>query len=536
MPHKLFQDFFEEYLQIFPSAGSYLGYRKFDRSLENFMSRKTSDAWKKIVNKYIRLTRSFKDQDINIEAFKWYLNKEKKDFENITWMMPLSSYENEVVALVFFNKQFYPLKTRTDLVNLTNRYKSMTHLTYSAINSMKDGINRGVVLPQMIATLLLSDLRGFYKTGKYRIPFLFHVDEITRAKYENSVRLYGNSIKYLIKYIEKVYLPQCRETMGLCYLPSGKATYRNIVKRETTLDISPNEVFAYGLKEVERLLNEFHRLKVKLGYDEKTSFHTFCKNIMNNPNHYAKDVETLLQGFEDAKKKIRKTIMKRYFSKNVKTSYIISSVPSHMSDSSAGAFYYSGNYNEGRGHVFINTRDLKENPLYSTYVLSVHEGEPGHHYQFQRMIEEGVKPEYVFGFNANGFVEGWALYVESLGEYSDIEYFGKLCYEMLRAVRLVVDVGVHYYGWSWDHAFKYMKNHLPMKASEIKKELIRYICIPGQALSYKIGEKVFKELRDECLSSGGDLKTFHDIVLKNGVLPLTVLKSHVHKLYDVKQK
>jgi uncharacterized protein (DUF885 family) len=401
---------------------------------------------------------------------------------------------------------------------------------------MKDGVTRGVVLPHMIATLLLSDLKSFLQSGKYRISFSFAVNALVKAKYEHTVKLYANSIKYLIKYIEKIYLPQCRQTLGLCYVPFGKTTYRNIVKRETTLDISPNEVFAYGLQEVERLMNEFHVLKVKLGYGEKVSFHSFCQHIMNDPKHYAKDVDTLLQGFEDAKKKIRRTIMKRHFSRNVKKSYIISSVPSHMSDSSAGAFYYSGNYNDGRGRVFINTRDLQENPLYSTYVLSVHEGEPGHHYQFQRMIEDGIKPEYVFGFNANGFVEGWALYVESLGEYSDIEYFGKLCYEMLRAVRLVVDVGVHYYGWSWDHAFKYMKNYLPMKASEIKKELVRYICIPGQAVSYKIGEKVFKELRDVCLLSGGDLKTFHDVVLKNGILPLSVLKSHVHKIYNVKQK
>lgn len=226
--------------------------------------------------------------------------------------------------------------------------------------------------------------------------------------------------------------------------------------------------------------------------------------------------------------------MKDNFHTPLKTNYEIKAVPKDMEGSAAGAFYYAGNYQKGRGVFYVNTRDLRENPLYSAYVLSLHEGQPGHHYQFQYMIEKNIPESIVFAFSAEGFVEGWALYVENLGKYTPIERFGKLSYEMLRAVRLVVDVGVHYYGWTWAKALKYMIANVPVQKSELESELMRYISIPGQACSYKMGERLFKQLAEAFVKKGvGDIKEYHEAVLEHGVIPLEVLKEHFKKRFGV---
>ena len=147
------------------------------------------------------------------------------------------------------------------------------------------------------------------------------------------------------------------------------------------------------------------------------------------------------------------------------------------------------------------------------------------------MKEKGIPQDKIYFFHSNGFVEGWALYVESLGDYTKEELFGKFVFEMLRAVRLVVDVGIHYYGWSFEKALTYMKKHLYMTESEIKTELIRYICNPGQAVSYKMGERVFFELRD--LYKDHNIKDFHQDVLSQGILPLDLLKKNLYKKHRV---
>ncbi len=174
------------------------------------------------------------------------------------------------------------------------------------------------------------------------------------------------------------------------------------------------------------------------------------------------------------------------------------------------------------------------------YALSLHEAEPGHHYQFQYMIDAKVPIHKIFAVSGNAFVEGWALYAESLGEY-DLKdklglykYVGRLTYEMFRAVRLVVDTGMHYYGWSFAKCLRFMSKHLAMSRSEIITELERYACIPGQALAYKIGELTFQRLKKEYLQAfqhnKNAIKEFHKIVLEDGVLPLKILEDKLRRI------
>ncbi len=532
---KLFTDFFKEYLELYPSTGSFLGYRKFDNRLENYLSQYLSDKWKKLLLEYKKKLNKIKNQNIHSESLEWYINNEIRSFNNL-WMIPLTPYENEITSLIFFNKHFYPCKNEEDIQNLVLRYKAMRKIIISCKVAMRDGIKHRITLPKRLCKILIDDLKKFYNQKDYIIKIPRH---LVTEDYKMVLIEYGITFKNLIEFVEKIYLPKCRNTLGICYLPSGDKTYKNILINQTSLDdATPRNIFLYGMSEVERLKNEFAKNKEELGYSNLT-FYQFYKAILTDPKYYATTKEELFAYYHKKQKEIKNTIIKKYFKNSLHYSYKIKSIPKDIEKSSIAAFYYSGSYKKkrfndriSRGTFFINTRDLKENPLYSAYVLSLHEGEPGHHYQYEYMIEKHI-PEYnIFAFESNGFIEGWGLYCESLGDYTPIEKFGKLSYEMLRAVRLVVDVGIHYYGWTWNKSLKFMTDHIPMQKSELESELIRYISIPGQAVSYKIGERFFLNLRDKFLmNKKGDIKDFHNEILDNGILPLSILEKYFSKKF-----
>lgn len=209
-----------------------------------------------------------------------------------------------------------------------------------------------------------------------------------------------------------------------------------------------------------------------------------------------------------------------------------------MEDSSAGAFYVPSSYRPGdfEGTFYVNTRNLRENPIYSMYSLSLHEG--FHHYQSQYMIEKKVPSYMIFGISNNSYAEGIALYAEELGDYSDpVEEFGFLTSAIFRAARLVVDTGIHWYGWTWRKAVDYMTYHVPLSAGEITTEVERYICYPAQALCYSIGRKVFVENREKYLRAfPGDIKGYHRLILEDGVLPLHLITSKVEHVIQIRKK
>ena len=526
----IYADFYREFLDMYPSMGSYLGHRQYDDRYENFLSKSLSSKWKELMKRYKLRAHNTRDSSVHAKAFLWFLNNELYQYTNL-WLIPLTPFDNAITSMVFSNRKFYPLHSQHDVRNLAIRYQQMIKIITTCRAIMKEGIRRKVVLPKMLCGLLLKDLKTFYENKDYiiKVP-----NSMITEHYRDVLVEYASCLAHFIGFIEKEYLPKCRRTLGLCHLPNGRKNYEKIVKGETTLDVTPQEIFAYGQEEVDRIRGEFSKVKHQLGHHD-LNFKEFCNKVMKDSNHYPKSVEQLMAYYEAQRKRIRHTVIKENFYDSIKDTYRILAVPNDMQDSSVAAFYYAGNYKKHKkghknvhGTFYVNTRNLQESPLYSAYVLSLHEGEPGHHYQFEYMIEKNI-PEYsVFAFNSDGFVEGWALYAETLGDYSPLERFGKLTYEMLRAVRLVVDVGIHYYGWSWTKALMYMQKHIPMQVSELTSELIRYVSIPGQAVAYKMGERCFKQLRDTflCINKDKSIKDFHEAVLENGIIPLEVLKDH----------
>lgn len=502
----IIKSYFQKELDLHPSYASFIGFSKYNDRIENFLSEDIRNINNKIDIEYYNKALLLNNKNnIQIQSFLYYLKNSIELNKSKLWLMPLSSYDNIITSLVRDDVEFYNFKTKKDIINAVKRYSVFPEIVKSCILLLKKGIENNMVIPKFICENIIIDLEKYIKLKLY-----IH-SEIKNNEYENILK---DSILDLIDFLKNTYVHKCRNTIGICHLPNGKNIYKKLVRDYSTLKITPEEIYKYGLEEVTRIKQELKNIKDILGYDP-----------IKSKENYAKTKTELINIFKEKQKIIIRDIMHEKFEYQLKNHISLKITPKNDEKNSAGAYYYSGNYTQKRkGKFFINTGNLKSIPLNTILVLSLHESEPGHHYQFQYMIENNIPIENIFLFQSTGFIEGWGLYSESLYDnYSDTEKYGKLTFEILRAVRLVVDVGVHYYGWSFNKAFKYMKDNIPSDEDSLRIELIRYITIPGQAVCYKLGERFFKMKQKEFLKKGGNIKDFHTLVLKNGILPLELL-------------
>jgi uncharacterized protein (DUF885 family) len=269
----------------------------------------------------------------------------------------------------------------------------------------------------------------------------------------------------------------------------------------------------------------------------KGDFHAFTKYLLTDPKFYYTDAESLLSGYRDVAKRIDPELV-RFFGRIPRLPYGVRAVPAYAEKSQAGAYYEPGSLKAGRpGYFFANTYDLPGRPKWGMETLTLHEAVPGHHFQIALAQEAEDLPEFRKNGGYNAFAEGWALYAESLGYemgfFKDpYQNFGHLGDEMLRAVRLVVDTGLHSMNWSREQSIKYFEENTGNPPHDIEVEVDRYIVWPSQALGYKIGQLKIRELRsyaEKELGQKFDLRAFHDEVLKNGALPLSVLETHIQE-------
>jgi uncharacterized protein (DUF885 family) len=501
--------YFDDIIKLNPSFGSFLGYRKYDGDYENSLSPEYRKKYRTLLQKY----KNTKDKVLRYEV-KMGL----RGFKYKLYQIPFVSHNNEIINFTFFNQTFYPLKTALDYENLVRRHEKFMECIDSGIANMREGMKCGMVLPKIICEKMIAGLEAFYKRKGYLISI--------PKKYEYIFEEYGSKIKELIQFLKGEYLKKCIAGVGVCDLPNGKEIYRYLVKAQTTTNRTPEDIYAFGLKEVNRIKGELEKLKRKMGF--KCSLLEFYKKMKADPKNYCATKDGVVQEYARIGEEIRETVLRKYFWDEV-APYELIKVPKDMEEGNAGAFYYPGN-KKRVGTFYINTRDIRENPKYSMMALTLHEGIPGHHYQYRYMIEKKIPFYKIYGIEGSAYAEGWGLYAESLGEYDDYSYFGRLSYEIFRALRLVVDTGIHYYGWSYKRAIDYMMKYLSFEQSEIDSEVERYICIPAQALCYKIGETVIKGLRDDYMrGEGADIRDFHRKILENGVVPLDILKENFRK-------
>jgi uncharacterized protein (DUF885 family) len=350
------------------------------------------------------------------------------------------------------------------------------------------------------------------------------------AAYRDSV---APAFRRLSAYLRDKYVPRARTTTGMRDLPNGMAWYQVRARASTTTDLTPAQIHAIGLAEVKRIRGQMDSVIAASGF--KGSFAEFVQFLRTDPRFYWTTSEDLIRGSRELMKRIDPELTK-LFGTLPRLTYGVSPIPSYAERSQTTAYYQPGSPLAHRaGTYFVNTYNLPARPKWEMEALSLHEAVPGHHLQIALAQElEGV-PEFRRFGGYTAFVEGWGLYSESLGGelglYTDpYGKFGQLTYEMWRAIRLVIDTGIHTMGWTREQAIDYFKANAAKTEHDITVEVDRYIVWPGQALAYKIGELRIKELRAYATSTLGsrfDIRAFHDQVLGAGAVPLDVLEARI---------
>jgi uncharacterized protein (DUF885 family) len=416
---------------------------------------------------------------------------------------------------------------------------------------MRKGSEIGVVQPRILMEKTLPQFEAhlvkdveesvFYNPIK-KFPSDFAEEEKTRLAEEYSEAIKKQIIptyKKLYDFIKDEYLSECRETIGLSELPDGEKWYAYEIRRITTTNLTPEEIFGIGANEIERIKKEINRIREQVGF--RGEMQDFFEYLKKDESFYFTDKEALLKGYEELRERVCSRLPE-LFEIMPKADFEIKPVEKFREKTAAGAQYMGPAPDGSRPGVFyVNTYDLKAHPKYGMTTLFLHEVSPGHHFQISLQQEQKDLPKFRRFGGYTGYVEGWALYAESLGKemglYKDpYQYYGHLSAEMFRAIRLVVDVGMHMKGWSREKALTFFMENLCAVESESVAEIERYIAIPGQALSYKIGQLEISKLRNKAAKKLGlkfDIKAFHDEILKDGALPLDVLEVKMDEWIDI---
>jgi uncharacterized protein (DUF885 family) len=438
-----------------------------------------------------------------------------------------------------------PARTVEDYENIVARLRGVPALVDGTLERLEKGLAAGVTpprvtlrdVPDQVKNLLTEDpmasalLKPFTAMPE-SIPAPDR-DRLTRE----AVRVYQEqaapAFRKLHRYLAETYVPAARESIAASALPDGQAWYAFMAKQYTTTNMTPDQIHELGLSEVKRIRAEMDKVIASTGF--KGSFEEFLVFLRTDPRFYYDKPEDLVTGYRDIAKRIDPALVK-LFGTLPRLPYGVIPMPSYAEKSQTTAYYEDGNPEAGRpGYYTVNTYDLKSRPKWEMEALTLHEAVPGHHLQIALAQEQKDVPEWRRFDGYTAFVEGWALYAESLGPELGLfqdpySKFGQLTYEMWRAVRLVVDTGMHAKGWTRDQAIDYFKTNAGKTEHDIVVEVDRYIVTPGQALAYKIGELKIKELRAMAAKELGDrfdVRAFHDQVLANGALPLDVLEANI---------
>ena len=440
------------------------------------------------------------------------------------------------------------------LENQLARLKALPTEVNNVMALLEEGLAKGVTPPQItlrdvpqqvINQIPEEALKSPLLGGFVNLPPTISGEKGLELRAE-AAKVYAAEVRpaflRLEKFLSEKYLPGARRTIAASELPNGKAWYAWRIKTQTSTDLTAQQVHDIGLAEVKRIRSEMERVKAEAGF--KGTLAEFFTYLRTDPKFYFTDKEELLRTYRDIAKRADPQLMK-LFKTLPRTPYGILPVPAYAEKSQTTAYYYPGAPEVGRpGYFFANTYALDTRPKWEMEPLTLHEAVPGHHLQIALAQEMGELPEFRRHSGYTAFVEGWGLYSESLGEemgfYTDPHAkFGQLTYEMWRAIRLVVDTGMHALGWSRQQAIDFFKENAGKSEHDIVVEVDRYIVWPGQALAYKLGELKIKELRAYATKELGakfDVRLFHDEVLRNGAVPLSVLDTHIKEWVAAQKK
>jgi len=547
----LLDDSWEFGLQESPTFATHVGDHRFNDQL----SHETIADQQRRLAKYreclarlkgIDRAKLTKTDGINYDIFQRILNNDIAEAEFEMYLIPISNRWGFHISFPELPQQV-PLNTTKDYENYVARLQEFSRVTDENIELLRAGIKKGLVLPSVvlegykdsITAHIVDDPTESLLYGPFE-DFSERVSESDQKRLSDAGReavlsSVVPSYKKFLEFMEKEYVPNCRGSIAASALPNGRDYYRHRVKLYTTLDITPDEVHATGQSEVKRIRAEMDEIIKRVGFEG--DFAAFVEHLRNESRFYAETPEQLMKETAFVLKKMDGQLPK-LFKTLPRTPYGIREIPAYIAPKTTTAYYQqpSGDGSQA-GFYYVNTFNLKSRPLYGIEALSLHEAVPGHHLQLALQQELTDIPQFRRFSPITAFIEGWALYAERLGlevgfyedPYSD---FGRLTYENWRACRLVVDTGMHYFGWTRKQAIDFMASNTALSMHNIEAEVDRYISWPGQALAYKTGELKIRELRAKAekeLGDAFDIREFHEVVLGSGAIPLDVLDANVNE-------
>jgi uncharacterized protein (DUF885 family) len=462
-------------------------------------------------------------------------------------LMPLFQIQSLhlYVAQLAAGGSVQPFKTVEDYDNWLKRVDNYLAFLDTCIEKMKEGMSKDIVAPKVLTEKMIPQLDEFISNTVeehlFYKPILSMSDDINQDKRNRIAADYSNMItsklkpKYteLQQFLVNDYLPACRETDGIGALPNGSETYDYLIKLHTTTNMTADEIHELGKSEVARILVEMETAKNKMGFDGDIK--AFFEFVRNSPEQMPfAEPQQVIDNFNEIKSRINNRF-NEVFDLKPKADFVVRRTEAFR-EASASAEYTPGTKDASRPGIFyVPIPDVRKYNKYAAEALFLHEAIPGHHYQLSLQQENTELPEFLHPESLGVFVEGWALYAESLGSelglYEDpIQYFGMLSMEMHRAIRLVVDTGIHSKGWTREQAIQYSLENEAESEESVIAEIERYMATPGQALSYKIGQLKIRELRTKAENKLGDkfrLPEFHNQVLNSGSLPLVLLEDKI---------
>jgi uncharacterized protein (DUF885 family) len=551
----LFDEFFERGLELDPLRATAIGdyryndrlansigsaYRAANRSLDEEFLARLLEIDREPLSRQDQLSYDmFKlDREISIEGDRFPGH-----------LQPINQFYSMTGIFVQLGSgtSLHPFKTVKHYDDWLARIDDFVVYVDQAINNMQQGMRQGVVQPRVLMAKVVPQLEsqivGRAEDSSFYAPIDNMPDEFGDDDRGRLAVAFKDAIeskiipayKRLNNFVGDEYLGAARETVGLFDLPDGRDWYAYNVKQITTTDLTPDEIHRIGLDEVERIHSEMHGVMQQVGFEG--DLHDFFDFLNADDQFYFDEAEELIQGYRDMSDRIDE-LSRTLFDVSPKTAFEVRRIESFREKSAAGGQYQTGTPDGGRPGVFYaNAYDIKARPIWAMESLFLHEAIPGHHFQRSLQVENEDLPGFRRFGGYTAYTEGWGLYAESLGRelgvYADpYQYFGALNAELWRAIRLVVDTGLHAREWSRQDVLDFMYENSAVKEARAVAEAERFMAIPGQALAYKIGQLRIRQIRNDAEARLGDrfdVKDFHTQILMDGPMPLSMLEKKIDR-------
>jgi len=553
---KLFEANWDYGLSQSPENATFLGFKQNNNIWGDYSDKAREDRYQSLLATIVAMDKISinelgKKALLNYNLFKrsLLLDQEQHAFpEEALQLNQMDGPQRSIPSMIVT----MPTDNLKDYQNILSRLDSMPAVLDEVILQMEKGLKNSITpaaitladVPRQIKSLIPDEPMK----SPMLIPFVKMNTSISAKKQhqlkKKAIKIYNEKVKKswlkLLEFVEQKYIPGARKNIAFTSLKNGKAWYAFRVKNYTTTRMTPEEIHKLGLSEVKRIRAEMVAIIKQLKY--KGSFQDFLEFLRTDPQFFYNSAEDLLTGYRDIAKRVDAELPK-LFSVLPRLPYGVKEIPANEAKAQTTAYYQPGSMRGARsGTFYANTYALNTRPKWEMVSLTLHEAMPGHHLQNSIAQELENVPEFRRNIWVTAFGEGWGLYSEQLGYAMGLyktpyDRFGQLTYEMWRAIRLVVDTGMHSLGWSRQQSIDYFKSNSSKSEHDITVEIDRYIAWPGQALAYKIGQLTISRLRakaEKQLGDKFDIREFHKVVLENGSIPLDILENHVDEWLKTK--